>query len=229
MTALIVACGALAREVVAARDRNRWPADVLALPAMLHNSPAEIPMAVERRIEAAGTGYAPVVVVYGDCGTGGGLDRLLRARGWLGLAGPHCYASFAGQPEFAAMMQDEPGTFFLTDYLAGSFDHLVWEGLGLDRYPELAADYFTHYRRVVYLQQRRDPMLLHKARQAARALQLPLEVRYTGTARLELEIERLLVAGDLPPDTPHLGARTLQLPAGHRPVAPQPREYADAH
>lgn len=231
MTALIVACGALAREVIAARDRNCWHAKVLALPAQLHNRPDGIPAAVARRIGQSGGTYAPVVVVYGDCGTGGALQQLLEARGWLGLAGPHCYASYAGQHDFAAMMREEPGTFFLTDFLAGSFDHLVMEGLGLDRYPQLAGDYFTHYHRVVYLQQRRDPALLYKARQAARALGLPLEVRYTGLARLEREIERLLggAAGPRPaaylPRRAALAGQTAPANADTR----QSREYPDAH
>lgn len=203
MTALLIACGALAREVVEARDRNRWDARVLALPASLHNTPSEIQAAVEQRIDQAGAEFTPVIVVYGDCGTGGGLDRLLRSRGWLGLSSPHCYAAFAGERTFDELMRDEPGTFFLTDYLVGSFDHLVIEGLGLDRFPELRDDYFGHYRRVVYLQQRRDPELRRKATAAAAALGLPLETRSTGTERLEAAIEQLLSGEPAPAREPH--------------------------
>lgn len=192
MTALLVACGALAREVIAARERKGWDAKVLALPALLHNMPSEIPAAVELRVRATGSEFEPVIVVYGDCGTGGNLRRLLRARGWLGLRGPHCYAAYASEQTFDEMMRVEPGTFFLTDYLAGSFDHLVIEGLGLDRFPELVEDYFAHYRRVVYLQQRRDPALLSKARMAAEAIGLPLQIRHTGSTNLDNEIEELL-------------------------------------
>ena len=190
MTALLVACGALAREVITARDRNGWDAKVLALPAQLHNTPDEIPAAVEQRV--AETHFEPVIVVYGDCGTGGNLGRLLGARGWLGLSGPHCYATYAGKRHFDEMMQRELGTFFLTDYLVGSFDHLVIEGLGLDRFPELVDDYFAHYHRMVYLQQRRNTALLSKARMAAETIGLPLEIRYTGLTKLEEEIEELL-------------------------------------
>jgi hypothetical protein len=192
VTALLVACGALAREVVTARDRNGWDARILALPAQLHNVPDEIPAAVERRVSGTEAEFEPVIVVYGDCGTGGRLKRLLETRGWLGLTSPHCYSTYVGEQAFDEMMRAEPGTFFLTDYLVGSFDHLVLEGLGLDRYPELMNDYFAHYRRVVYLQQRRDPMLLIKAQEAAQALGLPLEVRYTGLKALEAEIEHVL-------------------------------------
>lgn len=192
MTALIVACGALAREVIELRARNAWDAKVVALPASLHNTPDRIPDAVERRVAQERDHFRPVVVVYGDCGTGGGLAALLRERGWRGLSAPHCYAAFAGRDEFDQLMRQEPGTFFLTDYLAGSFDHLVLEGLGIDRFPELAHAYFKRYRRIVYLRQRHDAALLEKARQAAMALKLPLEVRDTGLVALEDQLEQLL-------------------------------------
>lgn len=192
MTALLVVCGALAREVVALRDRHGWEAEIRALPASLHNRPAKIPEAVKRLVESAAGDYQPVVVVYGDCGTGGALRSLLRERGWRGLAAPHCYAAFAGESSFERLVGEALGTFFLTDYLVQSFDHLVIEGLGLDRYPELHQDYFGRYERALYLQQRRDPRLLEKARGAARFLKLPLEVRYTGLAELERRIGPLL-------------------------------------
>ena len=198
MTALLVACGAIAREVIAARDQRGWDAKVLALPAQLHNTPKEIPGAVERRITENGVRFEPIVVVYGDCGTGGELERLLEARSWIGLSGPHCYSIYTGERKFDELMQSEPGTFFLTDYLVGSFDHLILEDLGLNRYPELKDDYFAHYRRIVYLQQRRDEKLVAKARKAAKALGLPLQVHYTGTRNLESEIETLLMQQSSP-------------------------------
>ena len=185
MTTLLVACGALAREVIALRDRHNWDAKVLAVPALLHNRPERIPGAVTARIEEMGEVYERVVVVYGDCGTGGALNAALRLLSVERVSGPHCYEQYAGSQEFAALMDEEPGTFFLTDYLARSFDHLVIEGLGLDRLPELRDDYFKNYRRVVYLQQRDDSGLLAKAQAAARALNLPLEVRHTGYGALE--------------------------------------------
>jgi len=198
VTALLVACGALAREVIAARDQNGWDAKVLALPALLHNTPEDIPSAVERRVTEGGTEFRPVIVVYGECGTRGELGRLLKERGWLGLSGPHCYSTYAGHRQFDEMMRVEPGTFFLTDYLVGSFDHLVIEGLGLDRFPELMGDYFANYRRVVYLQQRRDATLLRKAALAAQAIGLPLEIRFTGLVTLEEEIDELLLRSSAP-------------------------------
>jgi hypothetical protein len=192
MTALLVTCGALAREVINIRDRKNWDARVLVLPAQLHNAPSEIPGAVERRVAEIGVHVDPVVLVYGDCGTGGDLDRLLEARGWLGLRGPHCYAAYAGMHAFDQMMRDEPGTFFLTDFLAASFDHLVLEGLALDRFPELKNDYFGNYQRVVYLQQRRDPELLRKAQMASESIGLPLEIEHTGLRHLEQQLDELL-------------------------------------
>lgn len=192
MTALLVVCGALAREAIAARERRGWDAKILALPSLLHNRPGDIPAAVERRIDEVDGTFDPIIVLYADCGTSGGLDRMLERRGWMGLSGPHCYATYAGEDKFNELMAGETGTFFLTDYLAGSFDHLVLETLGLDRHPELHADYFSRYRRVVYLQQRNDPQLIRKAQMAADALGLPLEIRYTGLKRLEDEIDSLL-------------------------------------
>ncbi len=200
MTALLVACGALAREVITARDRSAWDAKVLALPASLHNTPKDIAPAVERRVAESGAEFEPVIVVYGECGTRGELARLLSDRGWLGLSGPHCYSTYTGDREFDEMMRFEPGTFFLTDYLVGSFDHLVIEGLGLDRFPELMGDYFANYRRVVYLQQRRDATLLRKATLAAEAIGLPLEIQFTGLVSLEEEIEELLKTPSAPED-----------------------------
>lgn len=192
MTVLLVACGALSRELIALRDRHGWDAKILALPALLHNTPQRIPDAVARRIEQHAAGYERTIVVYGDCGSGGLLDRRLDALGVERIAGPHCYEQYAGAGDFAALMADEPGTFFLTDYLAQSFDHLVIEGLGLDRHPELREVYFANYRRVVYLQQRPDAALLAKAEAAARALALPLEVRFTGYGELETRLLALI-------------------------------------
>ena len=194
MTALLVACGALAREVIALRDQHRWDAKVFALPALLHNTPERIPGAVRERLTNLCTDgdYSQVVMVYGDCGTGGMLDALLTEIEVERIAGPHCYEQYAGTAAFNAMMDDEPGTFFLTDYMVGSFDHLVIEGLGLDRFPELLEMYFGNYTRVVYLQQRDDPALREQATAAAQQLGLPLEIRFTGYGALEERLGQLL-------------------------------------
>lgn len=189
-TALIV-CGALAREVIAIRDRRGWQADVLGVPALLHNTPENIPPAVQQRIRELREQYRQLIVVYGDCGTAGKLDTMLAAEGIERVSGPHCYEMYA-DGRFDDLMEEAVGTYFLTDYLTQSFDHLVIEGMGLDRHPELLEQYFRHYTRVVYLAQREDPALLEKAQWAADYLQLPLEVRPAGYGALESRLVELM-------------------------------------
>jgi hypothetical protein len=123
--------------------------------------------------------------LYGDCGTGGELDRVLAEEGVARIAGAHCYEFFAGAADFGAMMEAEPGTFFLTDFLVRHFDRLVIEGLGLDRFPQLRDDYFGHYRRVVYLAQFDNAALTARAQDAAERLGLDFERRLTGIGGLE--------------------------------------------
>jgi hypothetical protein len=185
-TALIV-CGALAREVLSLKERHGWEADVLGVPSLLHNRPDRIPPAVRARIREARSRYRRVIVVYGDCGTGGDLDRLLAEEGVERVAGPHCYEMYAGA-EFDGLMAEAPGTFFLTDYMVRSFDHLVIEGLGLDRHPELRDEYFRNYTRTVYLAQTDDAELTERAGWAADFLRLPLEVRRVGYGELETRL-----------------------------------------
>jgi hypothetical protein len=202
MTTALVACGALAREVLALKEKHGWDAEVLGVPALLHFLPHKIPEAVRDRIRQARDHYQRVVVVYGDCGTSGRLDALLAAEGVERLAGPHCFEMYAnGRPAaFEAMMEDQPGTFFLTDYLVQSFDHLVIEALGLDRYPQLRDDYFGNYTRAVYLAQTDDPHLQARARWAADYLRLPLEVRQVGYGALETRLVTLMQASSLTTD-----------------------------
>jgi hypothetical protein len=187
----LIACGALAREVLALKALHGWQADVLGVPALLHNTPDRIPEAVARRIRQARAAYQRVIVVYGDCGTGGRLDALLAAEGVERVAGPHCYEMYA-DGRFQALMDQAPGTFFLTDYLARSFDHLVVERLGLDRHPELRADYFANYTRVVYLAQEDKPELRAKAEWAAGIVGLPLEVVRVGYGALESRLVEMM-------------------------------------
>jgi hypothetical protein len=191
MKTALVSCGALAREVLAIKAKYGWEADVLGVPSLLHNHPDRIPEAVLGRIRKARETYDRVVVVYGDCGTGGRLDSLLAAEGVERVSGPHCYEMYA-DGRFAAIMAQEPGTFFLTDYLLQSFDALVIKGLGLDRFPELRDEYFVNYRRVVYLAQRDDPGLRAKADRAAEAIGLPLEVVSVGYGALESRLVELM-------------------------------------
>lgn len=178
---LILACGALARELLDLVSVNGWDnVTVECLPAALHNTPDRIPAEVERRLDRAADRYDHVLVGYGDCGTGGLLDRVLERRGVTRLPGDHCYEFFATSSVFAALHDAEPGTFYLTDYLVKYFDRLVIQGLGLDRHPELLDAYFGNYRRVVYLSQVEDPALVAAGRAAAAKLGLDFEHRHVG-------------------------------------------------
>jgi hypothetical protein len=188
---LLIACGALAREVVELVRLNGWTHITIAcLPADLHNTPGKIPEAVRDKIRAARGRFDSIAVLYGDCGTGGRLDEVLAEEGIERIAGPHCYEFYAGRPEFDALMADEPGTFFLTDYLVRHFDRLMIQGLGLDRHPQLLDTYFANYRRLVYLAQIEDAELEAQARAAADRLGLAYEYRCTGYGGLGPFIER---------------------------------------
>jgi hypothetical protein len=182
-TTLVIACGALAKELIAAIKLNRWThMAVTCLPANLHNRPERITEAVRGKIRANRNRYAKILCLYGDCGTGGMLDAMLAEEGVERIEGAHCYAFYAGLADFDAMMEEEAATFFLTDYLVRFFDRLVIEGLGLDRFPQLMSAYFGNYRRIVWLAQFPDgaPDLEARAHAAAARLGLPLEIRPTG-------------------------------------------------
>jgi hypothetical protein len=173
----VIACGALAREVLALRLEH---IDLACLPAQLHNHPGRIPEAMRAKIRANRAAYDEILCLYGDCGTGGELDRVLEEEGVRRIEGAHCYAFYAGEEAFAALAEEEPGTFYLTDFLARHFDTLVIRGLGLDRFPQLRDDYFGAYRRVVHLAQFDDPDIAAKAKAAADRLGLAYERRFTG-------------------------------------------------
>ena len=182
---LLIACGALAREVLALIRANGWThLEVTAIPAELHNRPQLIPAAVRDKIRAVRDDYAQIKVLYGDCGTGGRLDAVLAEEGVERIEGPHCYQIYAGREAFAALAEAELGTFYLTDYLVRQFDSLVIRGLGLDRHPELRDVYFQHYTRLMYLAQTRDAALEAKAREAAGRLGLDYAYRFTGYGEL---------------------------------------------
>jgi hypothetical protein len=182
---LVIACGALAREIVALKRLNGWTAvTVECLPPELHNRPEQIPAAVEAAIHAGREHHARIFIAYADCGTGGQLDALLAREGVERLPGAHCYEFYAGSAAFAELASAEPGTFYLTDFLVRHFDRLVIEGLGLDRHPELRDEYFRNYQRLVYLVQSRDSDLRATARAAAERLGLAYEERYTGYGEL---------------------------------------------
>jgi Protein of unknown function (DUF1638) len=186
---LLLACGALAREIVELIELNKWQhVELQCFPAKWHNTPQFIVPALRQRIIEVGANYRKIYVLYADCGTGGLLDIALNELGVERIDGPHCYSFFSGNENFAAITQDEFNAFYLTDYLVRQFDKLIWEGLGLDRHPELLEDYFRHYEKVVYLAQVDDVHLHDRAREAARKLGLAFEYRYTGYGDLEAEL-----------------------------------------
>lgn len=182
---LVLACGALACEVLAVVRLNSWThVDVRCLPAKLHLVPERIAGAVDEKLRELAPSYDRVFVAYADCGTGGALDRVLAEHGAERIGGLHCYGFFAGGDAWETMQADEPGTFYLTDFLARHFDALVIRPLGLDRHPELIEDVFGNYRRLLYLAQTDDPELSARARAAAEKLGLAFERRFTGYGEL---------------------------------------------
>lgn len=186
---LLLACGALAREIIDLIQQNKWQAfDVQCLPAKWHNTPQFIVPALREKIRNNRKDYKKIFVLYGDCGTGGLLDAMLAEEGIERIDGPHCYAFYSGNEKFASAGDDDMRSFFLTDYLARHFDKLMWQGLGLDKHPELRDDYFQHYEKVVYLAQVRDEDLEQKAQAAAVKLGLGYEYRFTGYGEMECDL-----------------------------------------
>ncbi|MEO0728915.1 MAG: DUF1638 domain-containing protein [Pseudomonadota bacterium] len=186
---LIIACGALVREINAVLDLNDIALfDVRAIPATYHNRPERIAGAVDDLLAAAGGHYAHVFVAYAECGTQGALDAVLKRHGVSRLPGAHCYSVFSGAAHFDAMADRDPTAFYLTDFLARHFVALVWRGLGLDRHPELLTAYFGNYTKLIYLAQTTDDEALVQAREAALRLGLAFEHCPTGYGELEREL-----------------------------------------
>lgn len=178
---LLLACGALAREILALKAANGWThMDLQCLPANLHLYPDRIPDAVEKAVITARSRYGQIFVVYADCGTGGLLQARCDALGVEMVPGPHCYSFFDGNDAFAARSDDEMTSFYLTDFLVRQFDAFVWKPMGLDRHPQLRDMLFGNYERLIYLAQTEDPALDALAEDAAARLGLAFERRFTG-------------------------------------------------
>lgn len=176
---LILACGAIAHEILSVTRLNGWThLDLQCLPAILHNHPDRIPDAVRAAVQAHSNDYDSIYVAYADCGTGGRLQQVCDSLGIEMIAGPHCYSFFEGNDAFAA--RDEYAAFYLTDFLVRQFDAFVWRPLGLDRHPDLRQTYFGHYTTLVYQSQIEDDTLVSKAQVCAERLGLHFEHRHTG-------------------------------------------------
>lgn len=196
---LVIACGALAREIVALKRLNGWSAlDVQCLPPELHNRPEQIPGAVKAAIDAGRARYERIFVAYADCGTGGLLDAVLVDERIERLPGAHCYEFFATAAVFGRLSDAEPGTFYLTDFLVRHFDRLVIAGLGIDRHPELAGEYFRNYRKLAYLVQLPDAELAAAARAAAARLGLEYEEHNTGYGDLASSLSSVVARHEHP-------------------------------
>ena len=196
---LLIACGALAHEVMAVlRMSGLEGVEVQCLPAKLHNTPQKIPEAVRAKIREERAHFERMLVLYGDCGTGGLLDEVLVEEGVERIAGAHCYEFFAGAPAFNDLAEEEVGSFYLTDFLARHFERLIMDGLGINRRPELLPLYFGNYKRLVYLAQTDAPALREKARLAAERLGLAYEYRFTGYGDLRPAISAAAASDILP-------------------------------
>lgn len=190
----MIACGALGRELDAIKRAHGWRhLRIKCLDARLHNRPAAIPERLRQEIRRSRGRHRRIFVAYADCGTWGGIDRVLAEEGGIErLPGAHCYQFFAGPQRFEQLCEEEPGTFFLTDFLTRSFRRLVVEALQLDRRPELIQAFFGNYRRVVYLSQSQDAQLLAEARQAAHFLGLDFRHVHVGCAALNARLQAQL-------------------------------------
>jgi hypothetical protein len=183
---LVIACGMIAREVLAVKQQLKLDhLDLTCLPAEFHFYPDRIAPAMDKAIKKAkADGYEHIFVGYADCGTGGLLDEVLKEEGAERIEGPHCYQFYAGTAVFEKMMDEELGTFFLTDYLCRHFDRLIWKGFGLDRRPDMKDMVFGHYKKLVFLAQLEDPKLTAKAQEIAQRMGWAFEYRLTGYGEL---------------------------------------------
>ncbi|MCK0138905.1 DUF1638 domain-containing protein [Aliiroseovarius sp. F47248L] len=189
---LILACGALANEILALIRLNGWDhMSLTCLPAILHNTPDKIPGAVRAAVEKHGANFDQIFLAYADCGTGGELATMCDEMGIEMIRGPHCYSFFEGNDAFAARTEDEIDVFYLTDFLARGFESFVIKPLGLDRHPELRDMYFGHYTRLIYLAQTDNPDLDRMAEAAAKRIGLIYERKFTGFGDLATALKHL--------------------------------------
>lgn len=192
---LVIACGALSHEIHQLKTLNGWShLKVQCLDADLHNRPQLIPEKLRQKINQFRDQYDNIFVAYADCGTVGGIDKVLLEEGIERLPGAHCYSFYATELAFNQLAEDNPATFYLTDFLARHFERLIISGLKLDLHPELHQDLFGNYQRVVYLSQLRDEELVEMARNAADFLGLDFEHIHSGYGDLQRGLEAQVIA-----------------------------------
>ena len=188
---LVIACGALAREINHLKMSNGWDhLHMRCLDAKLHNRPERIPYELREEISRCKNEYEKIFIAYADCGTGGAIDKLIAEEGLERLPGAHCYQFYAGAERFAELSNAEPGTFYLTDFLARHFNSLVVEALKLDEHPQLRDEFFGNYSKLVFLSQLPDEELMREAKSAADYLQLEFEHVQTGFGELETTLKK---------------------------------------
>jgi hypothetical protein len=189
---LLIACGALAREILDLKAANDWThLDLTCLPAKLHLYPDQITARVRACVARHRAAYDDIFVVYADCGTGGLLEAACAELGVNMIAGPHCYSFFEGNEAFAQHSESEITAFYLTDFLVRQFDAFIVKPMGLDRHPELRDIYFGNYEKLVYQAQTDDPALTLLAKGYADQLGLAFERRFTGYGDLSRTLSAL--------------------------------------
>ena len=193
---LVIACGALAKEITMLIRANGWThLKTRYLPAKLHNEPAKILEQLRKNLQNAHKMFSRIFVGYADCGTGGQLDAMLEEFGAQRLPGAHCYEFYSGSKTFEKIVQEEIGSYFLTDFLVKSFEKLIWQGMKIDSHPQLLQIYFGNYRKLVYLAQTKNPELQAQAQEFAERLGLKYEYRFTGYGELEPALSVLSATG----------------------------------
>ncbi|MBC8508368.1 MAG: DUF1638 domain-containing protein [Anaerolineales bacterium] len=192
MTTGLIICGALGREVTDIVNKHGWDADIIGVPAIDHVFPERIAPHVEQRILALREQYKRLIVVYGDCGSKGALDEMLnRFPNIERIAGPHCYEMYGGEL-FNDLLEEQPGTYILTDFMVRTFQGLIIKSMGLDRFPQLRETYFKNYKRIVYLAQTDDPEYRKKVHEISGYLGLPVEIRFSGYGLLESRLVEMM-------------------------------------
>lgn len=194
MRTLFIACGALAKETKEIIDKQNWQVDLKALPALHHMTPPKITADLDKMLDQLRAEYERIIVVYGECGAAG-IDQMLAKHNVVRVSGPHCYDMYLGTAQFTELMAEEPGTFFLTDWLLRAYEKAVLAGLGLDKRPELAPLYFGNYRKLLYLSQAPTEKLLAKAKSIADQMGWEFEHRPVGYGELETRLVELMGNG----------------------------------